>query len=175
MVVGSGSEHGQKIKDSMLRANEIRDQFLSALATNSTNFSVIVELSKSGDYKALSSLKLSQCLVSRPGWSEATARQALDDQGFDLKDTVRNIRKNPGKVELFSKMMEVPPDRWKARPVMPDGWPWFGKLSSLVNEENGITPPEELSAILESFDDGESVHGTEDEEIDDMISSLLED
>ena len=153
-VVGSGESHGNSVRDGMRRANEQRDKWLTSLKRGEVNFKHVVDLSKNEQHKSLGRIRLADILAGRPGWTEMTALEAMNHQGFSPKDTIQSIRRSERRVELFSVLTQADSDRWRPRPLMPEGWPWFGKLSALVSQDD-VEAPDELAEFLGMGDEEE--------------------
>lgn len=151
--------------DTIRMSNKIRQQWANAIAAGTRTFreAVVLSTRKDAPEKALSSLRLVLILSSRPGWSEATALEALVKSGFSAKDNIQSIRRSEKKIELFSLILRTTHDRWRARPTPPQGWPWRGKLSLLV-QAAGAPMPDELVATLsahEAVDPAPVIHNNE--------------
>ena len=146
-VVGSGEGHGSSVRDGMRRANEQREQWLTSLRRGEIKFPHVVDLSRGDEYKSLGRIRLVDILAGRPGWTEMTALEAMNHQGFSPKDTIQSIRRSERKVESVSILTQADSDRWRPRPLMPQGWPWFGKLTDITSQDD-VETPDELSQFL---------------------------
>lgn len=139
------------VSSGMNAAVEMRRKWTTSLVSGEVSFRDIVTLSSNPDHKALSALKLLNILSAKPGWTEATAIESLRHAGLDTKDQIINIRKSARKIEIFDVMFtNANPGQWRARPDMPEGWPWRGKLSILV--KNSGVSVEDISSLFDEED-----------------------
>lgn len=169
-VVGSGASHATNVREGMRRANEQREKWLNSLKKGEIDFKRVVEMSKMDQYKSLSTIRLADILVGRPGWTEPTALEAMEHQGFAPRDTIKSIRRSDKKVERFATLIHVDSDRWRPRPYMPEGWPWFGKLSSIVSQDS-VETPDELAEFL-GLEDDENIIEEESREYDPLAAFM---
>lgn len=128
----SDTELSAATSDGMRQAKEQREHWKQSLAAGKVSFSQVVEFSKTHEYRYLSKLRLVDIIAERPGWTTTSAAEILDHNGFTIKDTVQSIRRSPTKVNRMDIIMASDRDNWRARPDMPSGWPWQGKLTTLT-------------------------------------------
>lgn len=156
-VVGKGASHSEIVRQGARRANEMRNRFYIAMATGEITFPALVENSRMDEFKALGKMKLLRILKEQPKWSESSAIEALKHIDIGVSDNILDIRKNSSKMESFDLLIRSGPDKWKARPRMPEGWPFFGKLSEVLSKENNIKEiPQELADLMEDDDEMDS-------------------
>ena len=137
----------EEVGGSMVAATKAREHWTQVTARGEIKFKELVTMSKMGEYKALQKIRLLALLEARPGWSKATALEALRHAGFDSSDNVLSIRRSPSKIENFAVILELAqPGQWRARPKMPDGWPWSGKMEVLA-KACGIEMNPELATM----------------------------
>lgn len=117
----------------MRRAANQRAEWAEAIGSGRYTFSYLVAQSQTDEYKYLAKLKLVDILVKRPGWTTSSAAEILDHNGFSVKDNVQSIRRSRRKIEAFEVILKADRFDWRARPELPAGWPWYGKLSYLVD------------------------------------------
>lgn len=122
---------GEAIQKGMQAARQSKRRWSDALSHGSVTFSYVVELSRTDDGRYLGSLRLADLLAARPGWNQYSAAEAMKHHGFDLKATITSVRRSSVKVDLFDTLMQADAVLWRARPEMPVGWPFFGKLDWL--------------------------------------------
>ena len=172
----------KSISEGKVRANTFRERFLKSLVSDEIRFEDVVQLSTLKDeHRYLSSIKLLDILTGRPGWTEATAREALSNREFSDKDNVKSIRANSRKVERFQQIIDLGPHNWRARPEFPPRWPFSGKLYDLfvaneyidvtreMRETVGPAAGDQNITTASLRDEAKSTH----QEDDDYIDSLL--
>ena len=172
----------KSISEGKVRANMFRERFLKSLVSDEIRFEDVVQLSTLKDeHRYLSSIKLLDILTGRPGWTEATAREALSNREFSDKDNVKSIRANSRKVERFQQIIDLGPHNWRARPEFPPRWPFSGKLYDLfvaneyidvtreMRETVGPAAGDQNITTASLRDEAKSTH----QEDDDYIDSLL--
>lgn len=129
----------------MVAARAVRDRFAQGLAQGELQFADVVEFSKARyneEAKYLSKLRLYDILRAKDGWTDATALEALERNGFDRSTNLINIRRSPRLVATFAEIFDSPAERWRARPEPISGWPWMGKLTELIAQNGGVIPVE---------------------------------
>lgn len=177
-VTGQDSEsHASSTINGMTAAREARSRYLAGILDGSMQLSDVIEYSRSQlneDAKYLSKLRLFEILRGKPGWNERTAIEALERNGFTKSDNLMSIRRIARRVTLFIELFDTPSERWKARPETPSGWPWFGKLRTLV-ETAGVSVPIELLDAPEPIEEGDldDLFGDAPETFEDDLDALL--
>lgn len=137
----------EDVGSAMTAANEKRAKWVKVTARGDITFKDLVAMTRLSEHKALEKIRLLNLLEARPGWSSATALEALRHAGFDSKDNILSIRKNPSKVDNFAAILErAEPGQWRPRPKMPEGWPWSGKMSVLA-KACGVDMDERLETM----------------------------
>lgn len=110
----------------------VRSRWLVSLTSGEATLAQAVEFSRSGgEDRYVGALRLFDILRDRPGWTDLSAREALARNGFSTSETIRSIRSSPRRTALFAAVLETAAGRWRARPPVPAGWPWRGKLAVL--------------------------------------------
>jgi len=140
----SPEEHSATIASGMAAARATRERYIEAVVGGSARLIDVIEVSKGAaeDAKYLSKLRLYDLLRAKPGWTEQTAIEALERNGFKRSDTLASIRRRPANVTLFVELFNSTSERWRARPVAPQGWPWNGKLAALIAAAGAPMPAE---------------------------------
>lgn len=174
----SPEDHSRSVKQGMEAARSIRQEWVSKIATGEVEFKDAVEYSRgSGETRHLAQIKLIDILKARPGWTEQTVMEVLQRNGFERKTTIQSIRRSVRKVELFTLMLKSTADRWRARPEMPPGWPWMGKLDILLDQTQTPDPrsvPSVKDAPEEEEDEEDTIFDTESHPGDDALAALLD-
>lgn len=172
----------RSISEGKVRANRFRERFLKSLVTDEIRFDEVVTLSTlKDDHRYLSSIRLLDILTGRPGWTEATAREALSNRGFSDKDNVKSVRASGKKVERFQQIIDLGPHNWRARPEFPPRWPFSGKLYDLFAANEYIDVTREMRETIGPAagdndvttdtikTEAEDTHQEEDQYIDSLI------
>lgn len=167
----SAQEHSVAVNQGMALAHSVRKRWLTSLIAGEVSFKAVVEYSRSEDEtRYLSALRLYDILRARPGWSDVTALDVIQRNGFTDRDNIKSIRRSPRKVDLFTQILLSTADRWRGRPAPPEGWPWNGKLQLLIAAANAPLPPE-LTLLLDGGETDQPVEAP----LPNLISSLLDD
>lgn len=157
MTLNLGVEGGYA--SAQARAHNFRKEYIKGLYRKEYSFREVVNLTwMGGDYDYLKKIKLKDILNAMPGWDDVTATEALMHFGFGIKDTIGNIRRNESMVDNFTHLMRTTADTWKPKPTMPDGYPFFGKityaLAMSANDGIEVNIPEEIIDITPEPEDG---------------------
>jgi len=184
MAPSEGVGKSSSIKSGMAQANAERQKWIASVSSGEVSFRELVEASKFEDYKALGAIRLYDLLLSRDGWTESTALESIRHSGFDSKDTVRSIRKSDKRVELFSLILSRNnPGQWRVRPEMPPGWPWNGKIGTIIASVgetddliDSILYDDDDDQVTESVETPDSMGApvSEDEPISDDVARELD-
>lgn len=137
-------------REAAKRANDIRDEAYKAVQRGTMDLETIIYLSNQKNFRPLGKMRVHRMLASRPGWDNTSAASALFHYRIGERDTVTSIRNNETKVNAVEDLLTSTSAKWLSRPEMPKGWPFFGKLTTVlatVNEGSGEDSPTDLSEL----------------------------
>ncbi|NMM89669.1 hypothetical protein B2J88_35940 [Rhodococcus sp. SRB_17] len=123
---------GDEIKQAKALAQSMRARYVDALVKGEVSVAQLKSKSQEGGYHHLKKIWIRDVLMKKHAWSQDRAEDHLLKRNLGPKTQLVDIRSEYDLNTLRMLLAETDQDRYTCRPEYPQGWPWRGKLSTLI-------------------------------------------
>ena len=128
--------------DARAYADALRKKWAKSVSRGEQSFDELMTkaVDSSDDGRYLRKIRLYDLLKDRKGWTEDRAYIALKSIGVTHLTNVQDVIVAPGLFTKFISLFEAEGSEWDPtslrvkRPEMPEGWPWFERITSIYDE-----------------------------------------
>lgn len=128
--------------DARAYADALRKKWAKSVSLGEVSFDELMTKATgtSDDSRYLRKIRLYDLLKNRKGWTEDRSYIALKSIGVTHLTNIQDVMVAPGLFTKFVSLFETEGSEWDPtnlrvqRPEMPEGWPWFDRITDIYDQ-----------------------------------------